>query len=173
MKIINKVRYPTVTAHGIYGFFEQYRFLSNFHPAPLRLEGIHADGLAYRTSEHAYMALKTLDMNTRISIAVLNTPREAREAGQNIPLRKDWGEFRPLAMLAALRAKFRQNPTLAEQLLATGHLYLEETNNWGDRYWGVVEGEGLNMLGKSLMQVRMELQENPGLIQQVSQRELL
>lgn len=43
------------------------------------------------------------------------------------------------------------------QLLATGTRYLEETNTWGDTYWGVCEGKGLNMLGKTLMQVRDEL----------------
>ena len=31
---------------------------------------------------------------------------------------------------------------------------LEEGNNWGDKYWGTVEGEGKNMLGKLLMKVR-------------------
>ena len=60
-------------------------------------------------------------------------------------------------MLRVLRAKFAQNPELAMQLLATGTRYLEETNTWGDTYWGVCEGKGLNMLGKTLMQVRDEL----------------
>lgn len=173
MQFIDNIRHPTVTAYGIYGFFGKYRFLSNFHPAPLKLEGIHADGLTYPTSEHAYMALKTQDMGTRMRIAALRTPRAAREEGQLIELRKDWDVFRPVAMLAALRAKFRQNPELADLLLATGLLYLEETNNWGDRYWGVVDGEGLSMLGKTLMQVRKELQESPELICRTSQLELL
>ena len=35
--------------------------------------------------------------------------------------------------------------------------YLEEGNNWGDKVWGTVNGEGENNLGKILMRVRKEL----------------
>lgn len=152
-------RYPTITPHGIYGFFQEYRFLSNFEHSYLRLEGSYADGICYPTAEHAYMALKSEDLAVRQAIADLATPREARDAGQLITLRPNWDAVKPLAMLATLRAKFRQNPVLAEELLRTNNRYLEETNNWGDVYWGVCEGEGLNMLGKTLMQVRAELVE--------------
>lgn len=157
MQITNNARHPTVTAHGIYGFFQEYRFLSNFEPSPLRLEGTYADGLTYPTAEHAYMALKSLDIAMREDVAELSTPQQAREKGQIIALRPDWEKFKPHAMLAVLRAKFRQNPELALRLKHTKMLYLEEANNWGDVYWGVDQKIGLNMLGKTLMQVRAEL----------------
>lgn len=157
MQIKNNARYPTVTAHGIYGFFQEYRFLSNFEPSPLRLEVEYADGITYPTAEHAYMALKSLDMAVRQDIAQLSTPEQARKKGRIIALRAGWEELKPYAMLAILRAKFRQNPALALRLKDTQTLYLEETNNWGDVYWGIDKKIGLNMLGKTLMQVRAEL----------------
>ena len=34
---------------------------------------------------------------------------------------------------------------------------LVEGNTWGDRYWGVYNGQGKNWLGRLLMQVRGEI----------------
>ena len=48
---------------------------------------------------------------------------------------------------------------LKEKLLATGDEHLEEGNTWGDTTWGTVNGIGENRLGKILMKVRNELQE--------------
>ena len=41
-------------------------------------------------------------------------------------------------------------------LLNTNNDYIEETNWWGDKYWGVCHktGEGQNILGQLLMNVR-------------------
>ena len=39
-----------------------------------------------------------------------------------------------------MKAKFT-DPMLAEMLLATGDAELIEGNNWGDCYWGRVDGE--------------------------------
>jgi len=54
-------------------------------------------------------------------------------------------------------AKFSQNPELGKKLLATGDRHLEETNWWGDRVWGVYRGEGENLTGKALMDIRARL----------------
>ena len=62
-------------------------------------------------------------------------------------------------MFDIVRQKFLQHQDLAEKLLATGDGYLEEGNNWGDRYFGVVNGVGENVLGCSLMIVREELKK--------------
>ena len=43
------------------------------------------------------------------------------------------------------------------RLLETGDVYLEETNTWGDVFWGVCNGKGENMLGQVLMLIRDEL----------------
>ena len=54
-------------------------------------------------------------------------------------------------------AKFSQRPELAAKLLASGDRLLEETNWWGDEMWGVYKGNGQNLLGKILMEVRARL----------------
>ena len=67
-------------------------------------------------------------------------------------------EDKRLTLINAVTAKFTQNSELAKKLLETDNKYLEETNNWGDRFWGVVDGIGKNMLGHVLMEVRRSLQ---------------
>ncbi len=60
-------------------------------------------------------------------------------------------------MREALTAKFRQNPELLEQLLATGDAELVE-NSPVDYFWGIgADGSGKNTLGKLLMEVRAAL----------------
>jgi len=56
-----------------------------------------------------------------------------------------------------LFAKFSQSKKLSELLLSTGDKYLEETNNWGDEFWGVCNEVGENNLGKILIRVRKKL----------------
>lgn len=43
-----------------------------------------------------------------------------------------------------------------KKLIKTGDAELIEGNWWGDKYWGMCNGEGMNKLGKILMQVRKE-----------------
>lgn len=150
MQIIRGERVSTVTESAIRGFYGPYAFLSNFHPCTVCIEGI-----SFPSSEHAYMALKTLDREQRLVLAALSSPGKAKKFGRALKLRPDWDSFRLMAMLQVLMEKFK-DPVLAKLLLATGDRYLEETNNWGDRFWGV-DGEGANFLGKLLMLVRDHL----------------
>lgn len=53
--------------------------------------------------------------------------------------------------------KFKRNPLLMKELIATGTEELVEGNTWGDKIWGKVDGIGENRLGKILMNVREEL----------------
>ena len=64
-------------------------------------------------------------------------------------------------MEKCVRYKFAHHPELKEKLLATGDAYLEEGNTWGDRIWGVYQGQGENRLGKILMKIRKELAVKP------------
>lgn len=144
-------RMSTVTETQILGFFGKYKFLSNFEPSKIKIEGIE-----YPTVEHAYMAYKTLDINERINIAALETPGKARRYGTTkIILRSDWELIKFGIMLNCLYHKFAI-PELKEKLLATGDKYLEETNNWNDCIWGVssTTNVGHNLLGRALMLVR-------------------
>ncbi len=56
-------------------------------------------------------------------------------------------------MSLVIMQKF-SNTDLKQLLLGTGSRYLEETNDWGDKFWGVCDGEGLNNLGRILMAAR-------------------
>lgn len=128
-----------------------YRFLSNFYPAVVTL-----DGEEYPTVENAYQAAKSVDPRHRTLCRVV-TPGLAKDHGQNVRLRDDWESMKDSIMLALLQQKFSHDD-LAVMLLATNNAVLREGNNWGDTYWGIdrIKG-GQNKLGKLLMQVRNEL----------------
>ncbi len=134
-------------------FFGKYRWLSNFWPAQVDL-----DGVWYPTVEHAYQAAKTLDGVMRAKIAVCSTPGQAKWFSRGIKYRTDWLELRLLVMEDLLRQKFAQGTRLGQQLLATDDLELVEGNTWSDTFWGRCKGVGENHLGKLLMQIRNDLQ---------------
>jgi len=141
-------------------FRGRWAFLSNFHPAPFVLGSIE-----YPTSEHAFNALKTTDIDARLSIATASTPREAKRLGRMVRLRPNWDErVRFDAMKAVLRAKFTCHPGRVEALLSTGDALLIEGNTWHDQTWGdcrcggaACAEPGANHLGRLLMELRTEL----------------
>ncbi|WP_242837734.1 NADAR domain-containing protein [Ruminococcus albus] len=55
------------------------------------------------------------------------------------------------------RQNSRRIKTLQKKLLATGGEELVEGNDWNDRIWGKVNGQGENRLGIIFMKVREEL----------------
>ena len=132
----------------VLGFFGEYRYLSNFHQCP-----IYFEGSMYPSTENAFMAAKTLDVNERVQFQSIE-PKEAKALGRQIQLRSDWEEVKYDVMATVVFDKFYRNKTIRKKLIYTGDAYLEETNHWNDRIWGVCEGEGQNHLGKILMNVR-------------------
>lgn len=139
---------------AIESFAGEYRFLSNFYPSPIRV-----DGLLYPTVEHAFQAAKTPDVGEKRKIAEARSPGRAKSLGRKVRLRKDWESVKVGIMKQLVLLKFRENPELEELLLATGDAELVEGNTWNDRFWGVCNGYGKNHLGKALMSVRAQLQE--------------
>lgn len=138
-------------------FQGKYRFLSNFWPATVQLDGVN-----YPSVEHAYQAAKTFQSSWRLYIGTAPTPSSARRRGREIPaefFRKDWQDICQLVMRDLLQQKF-SNYILREQLLATGDQELIEGNTWGDTFWGVCNGKGQNILGKMLMKIREDLKGN-------------
>lgn len=133
----------------IKGFFGKYRWLSNFWYAPVIFEGI-----IYPTNEHAYQAAKVTNPLTRSLVLAIATPKDARNWGKGISLRSDWDSAKRDIMKSIVVDKFTRNIHLKLWLLATKEAYLEETNDWGDTYWGVYNGSGSNHLGYVLMEVR-------------------
>jgi ribA/ribD-fused uncharacterized protein len=136
-------------------FRGDYRFLSNFYPAPIEYEG-----LVYPSTEHAYQAAKSLDPAKRIEIGQAVTPGRAKFLGGWIrPLRPDWEQVKVQVMATVLVAKFSTMPLLAQLINTWGH-ELIEGNNWHDQFWGNCTCEthrdtpGYNMLGVLLMELR-------------------
>lgn len=137
-------------------------FCSNFAPCPNGVTISNtADGsvITYPTAEHAYVAGKTVDIGVREIVSRIATPAQAKRYGRTIALRRGWARIRDEVMRVVLMAKFDQNPTLLDQLIATGDEMLIEENNWHDTYWGTCTcqrhgGRGHNKLGVFLMEVR-------------------
>ncbi len=110
-------------------------------------------GMECPTVEHAYQAMKFADPAVQALVIMQPTPGLAKREGRQHSLRSGWEIAKLQVMRVLLRKKFRIS-YLQVQLLATGLVELEETNYWGDTYWGVCKGEGANHLGLLLMELR-------------------
>lgn len=139
-------------------FRGKFAFLSNFHPSRIEYQGI-----TYPTVEHAYQAAKFQDQETKLKIAALKTPGDAKRAGKYRKMSgaatKKWDVDRVEIMEELVRLKFSKDPMRALLHGLTGEAKLVEGNWWGDKFWGVdkTTGEGMNMLGEILMIVRKEI----------------
>ena len=128
-------------------FTGRYEFLSNFF----------MQGLPLLSIEHHYQAAKTDSPRWAQAILSAPSPREAKKLGRRCPMRPTWEEEKVMVMRTLLRVKFMPGTPLARRLKRTRSRYLIEGNWWGDTFWGVCRGEGQNMLGLMLMDVRSEL----------------
>lgn len=129
-------------------FQGQYRFLSNFWPVEVVL-----DGVAYPSVEHAYQAAKTHNEQQRHEIRNAKTPGDAKRLGRRVDKRPDWDDVKLATMSRLLVQKFAHS-ALRAKLDATNGESLIEGNTCGDTFWGVCRGVGENHLGKLLMQIR-------------------
>lgn len=136
----------------IEGFKDEHRFLSNFWTAQVFFEG-HS----YPSVEHAYQAAKTNNLDQRRVIREQVMAAHAKRLGAAVDMREDWEEVKLEIMYDLVKQKFFRDPLLRKALLETQGIELEETNHWGDTFWGVCNGVGENNLGKILMKVRGEL----------------
>jgi N-glycosidase YbiA len=131
----------------------EFGFLSNFYPSKVKLGDI-----IFPTIEHAFQAAKTLDIEERLTIKEASTPGVAKIMGRGVKLRPDWEEIKISVMEDLVRQKFTNDPILKQKLLDTRHQILVEGNHWHDTFWGVCNNVGQNNLGKILMKIRAEFQ---------------
>ncbi|UQZ37546.1 DUF1768 domain-containing protein [Paenibacillus sp. PK3_47] len=135
---------------------KQYGCFSNF--AKYRVE---LKGKVWPTTEHYFQAQKFAGTDHEEEIRLATTPMQAAEMGRerSRPLRADWEECKIEIMREALIAKVEQHPVIKSVLLSTGDCTIvEHTAN--DAYWGDGgNGQGGNMLGKLLMEIRNGLEE--------------
>lgn len=134
-------------------FREEYFFLSNFYETKITY-----NGLTYKNAEAAFQAQKCMTEKEKEAFTELEAVA-AKRKGKRVKLRPDWEEVKLFMMEEIVRAKFTQNESLREMLLATGDAILREGNTWRDTFWGVnlKSGRGQNNLGIILMKIRDEL----------------
>jgi hypothetical protein len=129
--------------------------LSNFYGAPFTI-----NGKTYPTVEHFFQSQKFPgDPVLQEKIRATKTPVGAKRMGQakSEHFRPDWDEIKETVMMEGLRAKFTQNPQLADLLRSTGTAMLIEKMP-RDSYWGSgPNGCGRNRMGRLLEQVRKEI----------------
>ena len=143
-------------------------FLSNWYPSPFTLEGIR-----FTCVEQYMMYRKAVTFgDTEAAAAILATdnPGKIKALGRSVRNYSDiiWNGIRQITVYKALLEKFRQNPDLKRQLLATAPHTLAECA-LRDKIWGIGMTmpdeyrfepdlwQGQNLLGFALMQVREEL----------------
>ena len=136
-------------------FQDEYRWLSNFEPVEVEL-----DGVKYPSVENAYQAAKTLDLEERKQFETC-TSLVAKIRGKNLVMWSLWDSAKLLVMYNICRQKYAQEP-YKTLLLETGDQELQEGNWWGDVYWGVCRGQGENNLGKLIMKIRNDLRKHHG-----------
>ena len=148
--------------------------LSNFSPHPVRMPRAWGEGgekASWPTVEHFYQAQKfsgvadpaAADAMERIRAA--SAPEEAARIGRALQrarpelIRKDWSEVKLEVMRAAIRAKVDAHPAAAALLRSTGDAEVVEDSPH-DAVWGVgPNGDGTNLLGKTFMALREEMNE--------------
>jgi hypothetical protein len=134
-------------------FRGEYRWLSNFWSCDIVMDGIH-----YPSTEHAYQAAKTHDIDDKVYIANLKKFGDARRYGQTVKIHPEFDHDKIQIMKDALTQKFAV-PELRLKLKETGDKILIEGNTWHDNFWGTCFCEkcgnkGKNILGKLLMEIR-------------------
>ena len=134
-------------------FIGEWAFLSNFHEHPFIWKGE-----VWKTAEHAFQAAKCVSRIEADAVREAPTPGLAKRLGRRVVLRSDWEESKIKVMRDILAAKFSKEP-LRGKLLSTKNADLVEGNSWNDRFWGVCRGQGLNHLGKLLVERRTLIRE--------------
>jgi ribA/ribD-fused uncharacterized protein len=128
-------------------FTGEYRWLSNFHLSPIMFAG-----RVYPSVENAYQAAKfNPDQREEFSTC---SPAVAKRLGASGVLRPNWNAEKVEIMRRLIRQKFSDGRYERVLLCATGNVELIEGNTWGDKFWGVCDGAGKNILGEILMEIR-------------------
>lgn len=158
-------------------FDGEHAFLSNFHQTDIPVEIVSGESekrhkAVFHSTEALFQASKVFRYSEGRRIAPTEeeirrfiefasmSPSEAKRAGRKVvlPDPAEWDRVKVSVMRRCLELKFR-DPVLADKLLSTGSAKLVEGNTWNDRFWGVCNGEGRNMLGELLMERRTLIME--------------
>lgn len=145
-------------------FQSEFSPLSNFYACP-----IYENDTCYNSAEQAFQHKKALHHDflfTANKIMLTWDPYELKRLGNLIPASQTWLQEEELIMEEIIRAKFTQNPVLADILDATGELHLHEAT--ADTKWStgaelsskaILNGQwgGSDKMGSLLESIRSEL----------------
>ncbi|TVY93691.1 N-glycosidase [Lachnellula willkommii] len=132
-----------------------------------------ADGNEWKSGEQYFQMGKCILFNDEDSIQKMlkaDTPKKAKEVGNNVKgfEQKTWDIVKRQYMADALYFKFRGEPVMVKELLATGESLIIEARD--DVVWGsghnkadtmkkkISDWRGLNLLGEELMLLRDNFQ---------------
>ncbi|KAI3459134.1 hypothetical protein Pfo_015797 [Paulownia fortunei] len=169
---------PTVSPYEasiifFYKTWDPYGALSNFSLHPIQLPDENGDHYSWPSVEHYYQAHKFVGLDDPVAkncleeIKKAKSPEEAARLGRRTQrqrpdlVRSDWESVKTDVMYRALKCKFSTYPNLTSMLLSTAGSVLVEASPH-DLFWGGGrDGEGLNYLGRLLMQLRSEFLADP------------
>ncbi|KAH6757857.1 cytidine/deoxycytidylate deaminase family protein [Perilla frutescens var. hirtella] len=164
---------PTVSPYEsniifFYKTWDPYGAFSNFSLHPIRMPDENGEYYSWPSVEHYYQAHKFVGLDDPVAKTCLKeiknakSPEEAARLGRRTQrqrpdlVRADWDSVKIDVMYRALKCKFSTYPYLASMLLSTAGSVLVEASPH-DLFWGGGrDGEGLNYLGRLLMQLRSE-----------------
>ena len=133
----------------------EFGFLSNLYKRPIVFEG-----KKFSCSETAYQYGKPRDIKVANWLVKAPKPHLCAAAAHSLfvfDVKEDWNKTKVERMRRVLLAKFKQHKDLTEKLKATGNAKLIEESNM-DAFWGIgKKGNGKNMLGVLLMEIRGKL----------------
>ncbi|KAL6634345.1 hypothetical protein ACP70R_027016 [Stipagrostis hirtigluma subsp. patula] len=154
---------------SFYKTWDVFGSFSNFSPHPIHMPDENGQYFTWPTVEHYYQAHKFVGIDDPQAtdvvqeIKLAKSPEEAARIGRTrqreFPelVRKDWESEKIDVMYRAIKCKFSTYPHLTNMLLSTAGSVLVEASPH-DLFWGGGrEGEGLNYLGRLLMQLRSEI----------------
>ncbi|KAK3154098.1 hypothetical protein QOZ80_2BG0185990 [Eleusine coracana subsp. coracana] len=154
---------------SFYKTWDIFGAFSNFSPHPIRMPDDNGEYITWPTVEHYYQAHKFVGVDNPQArdivqeIKQAKSPEEAARIGRTrqreFPelVQTDWESTKIDVMYRAIKCKFSAYPHLTNMLLSTAGSVLVEASPH-DLFWGGGrEGEGLNYLGRLLMQLRSEI----------------
>eukprot|EP00347_Sterkiella_histriomuscorum_P005853 403355024 len=139
----------------IEGFSGYFEFMRPDFPAQ-----VYFEGEMYSTAAHAYNAAKIPDKQLRRRIQKAPTLQEMYNVARTIVEPEGWSNKKLKIMEKIQRDKFRRSRDLRERLAATQNR--EIINHLTDKndenlFWGMVNKQGQNNLGKILERVRQSV----------------
>ena len=130
-------------------FRGEFYFLSNMYPASVTIQ-FFGEPVTFTCAEAAYQASKCPE---RVQEFTGIDGYAAKALGKTVQMAPGFEYGKVQIMQEIVTAKFLQNPELMDKLQRTTGPLIEE-NNWGDTFWGCVNGKGENHLGLILMRIR-------------------